>query len=209
MTRVALISATPAAIAPAVAGLADAFPEAEPWNLLDDKLLADARAGGPSARMSALIGYAVDAGAHGVLLTCSLYGEAARSAARGVPVLAPDDAAFTKVAESGYRRVLTVASLEEALADSVARLTGAAPGVAVDGVVSPAAFQVSDGRALARALHDTCAPCTNGVEAVVLAQYSLAPAAAELARSLGLPVISGPHTAAAALRRAVLGGERP
>ncbi|MFI6293565.1 hypothetical protein ACIBEJ_18385 [Nonomuraea sp. NPDC050790] len=209
MTRIALISAVPAAIAPAVAGLADAFPEAEPWNLLDDKLLADARAAGPSARMSALIGYAVAAGAHGVLLTCSLYGAAARSAGQPVPVLAPDDAAFRQVAESGHRRVLAVASLEEALADSVARLSAAAPGVAVDGVVSPAAFGVADRRELARALHDSCAPFAARVEAVVLAQYSLAPAAGVLAASLGLPVVSGPHAAAAALRRAVLDGEWP
>ncbi|WP_157248992.1 hypothetical protein [Nonomuraea typhae] len=208
MTRVALISATPAAIAPAVTGLADVFPEAEPWNLLDDKLLADARTGGPSPRMSALIRYAVSSGADGVLLTCSLYGEAARSAGEGVPVLAPDDAAFAEVTTRGYRHVLVVASFDEALADSMARLKQAADGVYVSGAVSPDAFQVTDPEVLVRALRETCARHAPHVDAVLLAQYSLAPAARELAAGLGRPVISGPHTAAAHLK-ALLQGGRP
>ena len=47
---VALIHATPAAMAPARAAFADRFPEARLWNLLDDLLISDAEAAGSGRR---------------------------------------------------------------------------------------------------------------------------------------------------------------
>ena len=44
--RIALISATPLAIAPATAAITAALPAATVWNLLDDRLLADAQTEG-------------------------------------------------------------------------------------------------------------------------------------------------------------------
>ncbi|MCX4660805.1 hypothetical protein ACIBCB_19450 [Streptomyces uncialis] len=252
--RIALISATPTAMAPAVAGLAEEFPAAEPWSLLDDRLLADAPQDGPLPpalvdRMRRLIGHALAGGADGVLLTCSLYGSVTETVDTPVPLLAPDTAAFERALalSSGTGRVLVLASFETAMRDSVARFSAAsaasaaseasaasaasvaaasagvgsavaAPaavgsaasgsGAEVVGVVAPDAFDAArEGNlpALRDALRDACLPHLTGADVVLLAQYSLAPAAASLSTALGVPVVSGPQAAAAALRSALTG----
>ncbi|MFF8960342.1 aspartate/glutamate racemase family protein [Streptomyces sp. NPDC014894] len=215
--RIALISATPTAVAPAVAGLAEEFPAAEPWNLLDDRLLTDAPDHGPLPprlvdRMRRLIGHALAGGADGVLLTCSLYGPVVDGIETPVPLLAPDTAAFAQALalspESGG--VLVLASFEAALRDTTARFSAAAAaaGSAAEpvGAVAPDAFGAArreDPAALFEALRNACAP--HRADVVLLAQYSLAPAAAPLSTALGLPVVSGPRAAAVALRSALTG----
>ncbi|MDJ1134853.1 hypothetical protein [Streptomyces iconiensis] len=201
--RIALISATPAAIGPAVAGLAAEFPAARPWNLLDDTLLADAAARGGvvpelATRMRRLIAYAVAGGARGVLLTCSLYGPLVTRVRARVPVLAPDTAAFEAALSGGHRRVLVLASFEAALEDSLARFTAAARAA---GAATEAVGAVATGPPL-----DAARAYADEVDAVLLAQYSLAPHTEELAAGLGLPVHSGPQAAARALKSALAEG---
>ena len=215
--RIALIHATTAAIAPAMDGLAAGFPEAEPWNLLDDRLLPDADAAGGltaelSERMSGLIEYACGAGAAGVLLTCSMYGPVA-TAAVGVPVLAPDEGAFERVVREHWGGVLVVASFDTAGRDAAARLRTvldeAGSETRVASVTATAAVgpsRTGDAGAIAHACFDAIAP-VGGHDAVVLAQYSLAPAAERLEARLGLPVVSGPRAAAALLKARLT--ERP
>ncbi|ALG12517.1 hypothetical protein [Kibdelosporangium phytohabitans] len=181
--RIALISATTAAIGPAVAGLAEEFPQADPWNLLDDKLLPDAESSGGvtpqlADRVRRLIAHAADS-ADAVLLTCSMYGFIAEESSV-IPVLAPDAAAFEQA--RARRSLLVVASLESALHDTLSRLDHPnATGV----VSSPADIA------------DACRAHT--VDAVLLAQYSLTP----YAPKLDIPVISGPRSAAAKLKAVV------
>lgn len=208
--RVALIHGTAAAVAPAAAGLAAAFPEAEPWNLLDDRLLPDADAAGGltpalAERMSRLIGFAHAEGASAVLLTCSMYGTVATAADLDIPVLAPDEAAFARVVHEGWSSVVVVGSFDTAAQDAGARLrstlAAARVGTRVDVVTAGAAMEPSrkgDTAGLTRALLE--AVSGTEVDAVVLAQYSLAPAAEDLERRLGLPVVSGPQAAAAMLK---------
>jgi hypothetical protein len=208
--RIALISATPAAIGPATSALAAEFPEADVWNLLDDKLLADADEQGGlgddlAARMRRLIDHAVAGGADGVLLTCSMYGPVARERDLGLPVLAPDEAAFDELV--GYRTILVVASLESALRDALARLsaflTESGARATVRGVVSAEAFEATragDADRLATVLSTTAREHAAGADAVFLAQYSLAPATAAVAELSGLPVVAGPVSAAVRLR---------
>ncbi|ANN17717.1 hypothetical protein SD37_20075 [Amycolatopsis orientalis] len=199
--RIALISATPAAIPPAVDALATGFPRARPWNILDDRLLADVGEDGRTpaldGRMRRLIDYAVTGGADGVLLTCSLYGAVTKQVDAPVPLLAPDEAAFDDALSSGCRRILVVASLASALRDSTTRFEQAArdQGIAVEvgGVLAP------------DRLVETCRAKAGDRDLILLAQYSLAPAADELSAALGLPVVSGPRSAAARLK-AVIGG---
>ncbi|GGR88980.1 hypothetical protein GCM10010252_29820 [Streptomyces aureoverticillatus] len=202
--RIALISATPAAIGPAVAGLADDFPDAAPWNLLDDALLTDADAQGGltpalAERMRRLIAYAVEGGARGVLLTCSLYGPVAERAAADVdvPVLAADAAAFAAALAGGHRRILVLATFEAALSDSLERFRAAAraAGSSVEAV----------GRVIAPGQSEDHHPDPGDADGVLLAQYSLAPHADALAAGLGLPVHAGPRAAARVLRAAVGG----
>ncbi len=69
---VALIHATPAAMAPARAAFADRFPQARLWNLLDDLLISQAEEAGRITpplrrRMERLIEQARDGGADAVL----------------------------------------------------------------------------------------------------------------------------------------------
>ncbi|MEU5870461.1 hypothetical protein AB0A73_02755 [Glycomyces sp. NPDC047369] len=212
--RIALIHGTTAAVAPAVDGLAAGFPEAEPWNLLDDRLLPDADAAGGltpelAERMSRLIAYARDGGAAGVLLTCSMYGPVAEATDIGIPVLAPDQAAFARVARERWPGVLVVASFETAARDAGRRLRAVADGTEVESATSTAAMAPSrsgDVQGLADALHATVS-AGRGYDAVVLAQYSLAPAAELLQDRLGIPVVSGPLAAAALLKSQLT--ERP
>lgn len=213
--RIALIHATTAAIAPAVAGVNTVFPGAEVWNILDDKLLPDADAHGGLApqlvaRMSRLIDLALANGAAGVLLTCSMYGSVAQATTADVPVLSPDEAAFEKAIAGNYGKVLMVASFESALNDSVARfaefLRANGSATKVVGETVPAAFiatKAGDVSALTAALIEAAKPYVGSVDAVLLGQYSLAPAAIALEEALGLPVISGPQSAALKLKSAV------
>ncbi|WP_410657667.1 hypothetical protein [Amycolatopsis sp. lyj-112] len=199
--RIALISATPAAIGPAVDALATEFPRAQPWNILDDRLLADVGHSGRTSalddRMRRLIDYAVTGGADGVLLTCSLYGEIAKQTDAPVPVLAPDEAAFDEALASGHAKVLMVASLASALSDSTARFEQAAYDKGID---------VEVGRVHAPdKLVETCRGHAAGWDLVLLAQYSLSPAADELSAALGLPVVSGPRSAAVRLKAVIEG----
>lgn len=210
---VALISATPVAIPPAQAAIGAAFDEVDVWNILDDRLMVEAQARGGltealSARMGTLIDFAIGQGADAVLLTCSLYGPVAERHVDGpVRVLAPDRAVFDDVLARGYGRVLVVASFTEAQADSAQRLREAAAlqelDVTVTGVSVPDAMSSSASGDVAQLIDDLATavqPLVAGIDAVLLAQYSLAPARDELEQRLGVPVLSGPASAAALLR---------
>ncbi|MDR7188239.1 Asp/Glu/hydantoin racemase [Microbacterium sp. BE35] len=213
--RIALISAVPAAIHPAESAIRDQIPDAELWNILDDRLLSDAdNRGGLDEnlrnRMNRLIEHALGEGADAVLLTCSLYGTVAQQFDADVPVLAPDDAAFAAVARGGFERVLVVASFEGAKADTMARLDaflrGAGAQAQIIGVAVPAAMapaKTGDQRQLVQALIDGSLMVSESVDAVLLAQYSLAPAGEELEVALGVPVLSGPLNSASLLRQAL------
>lgn len=210
---IALISATPAAIGPATAGLAANFPDATVWNILDDRLLKDAQeqsgiTPGLEERMRRLIEHALAEGADGVLLTCSMYGSVAHAfPTPAVPILAPDDASFAAVVAGRYSRILVVASFETALVDAQQRLEQVlaeqGAGTEVLAAVAEGALNATtanDGDALLRSLLDACEGYRGKVDAVLLAQYSLAPAASALGENLGMPVLSGPDAAAALLR---------
>jgi uncharacterized protein YgbK (DUF1537 family) len=209
---VALISATPAAIPPTQQGFSDEFPSAVLWNLLDDRLLPDARAAGGvtptlERRMARLIRHAVDGGADAVLLTCSMYGGVTGRVPVPVPIYAPDEAAFADIVAGGYRKILLVASIESALEDSITRLQAeidecGQPAV-VQGALATAAFDAANrGNTadLVTAIRDACGDIDEDVDAVFLAQYSLAPARDALTSALGVPVHSGPHSAARTIR---------
>lgn len=218
---VALVGATSAAIPPTTQAFRQEFPEARLWNLLDDRLLSEAiDAGGLTEdlreRMSRLIRYAIDGGAAGVLLTCSMYGPIAHAAdaETDVPVHAADDAAFDEATRAGYERLVLLSSLPAALADARNRLAAFQSerrgGPEVRGILAPGAFEASDAgdtaslvASLASAVRDAA---SEGwiPDGVLLSQYSLAPAADQLAALVGLPVLSGPGIAARELRHQLL-----
>lgn len=199
--RIALISAVTSAWAPIHDAFALGFPEAELWNLLDDRLLGDAAGQGGltpplTGRMETLIRHAMDGGADAVLLTCSLYGPVAHDLAPGaqVPVAGPDDALFASARASGAQRIGVLSSGAAPLADSVARLREALPDREVTGILTADASP----EASLDAVRAVPAP-----DLLVLGQYSLAGLAAPLGEALRLPVLAGPPLAVAALRSAL------
>jgi Asp/Glu/hydantoin racemase len=210
---IALISGTPAAVEPATTGMATEFSDATVWNILDDRLLTDANAIGSVsphlyARMTRLIEHARAEGAAGILVTCSMYGGVAHDFdTDDFPILAADDAVFAAGLTGNYRRILLVASFASALADTEQRFAAAAAaaGRTIDvlSLVPDGAFaatQAKDPAALTAALIAACLPFVGAVDAVLLGQYSLAPTADALEAAIGIPVLSGPTSAAALLR---------
>lgn len=208
---IALISAVRASIPPTLDAFSAGFPDAQPWNIVDDRLLEDANAQGGltphlQLRMERLIDHALAEGASAVLLTCSLYAPVAHEAAANtdVPVLAPDDAVFLAVTDEGYRNVLLVSSAAGPLEDSVTRLRAfAGPHVTVVGALAedaaPAARR-GDTDAVVDAIASAVDASLTDFEAVVLGQFSLAPAAEALATRLRTPVLAGPQYAVKRLR---------
>lgn len=212
---VALIHASPASVAPAKAAFADAFPGAELWNLLDDRLVVDAdEAGGLTpelhGRMSSLIRYALDGGASAVQLSCSMYGPVAADAAveATVPVLASDQAMFDHVREAGVARVGVLGSLESAASDSAARLETALAGTptsvtwAVAAGAAPAA-NAGDLDLLEERMVTAARTLAQDVDLVVIAQYSLSPTLRAVSAAVDVPVLSPPHLAATTLRESL------
>jgi len=221
---VAMVHATPAAIAPAVAAFGERFPEADLWHLLDDRLVSDAEEAGGllpplRRRMLSLIGHAVSGGADGVLLTCSMYGPVAGLAGQlwDRPVTGSDEAMYERVAAERPARVAVLGSLETAVADSTRRLrqllaergvdgeaAAPGPGTEVLGVLCPGAAAAASGgdrAALLASLRSAAEPLAATVDVFLLGQYSLTGVHTELERALGAPVWSPPHAAAELLRR--------
>jgi len=217
---IALVSAVPAAIAPAEAAFTEVFPDAQVWNILDDRLLeeADDRGGITpelSERMVRLIRHAVTEGADGILLTCSIYGQVAHAISDqvDVPLFGADDAAFDAAVQAGYRSILLIAPASGPLADSARRLAQAAEnaGVALDivpvvAVGAAAAARTGDIDALVARLNEAYLSIDVPVDAILLGQYSISPGAAGLASLTGLPVLATPQRAAAALKAALEAG---
>lgn len=211
---IAAVHNTTASIAPLRAALAHELPEAVLWNLMDDRLGADAdSAGGLNPglrdRMLDLIRHGVTGGADAVLIACSMYGEVRTIAEKliATPVFASDADMISEIAALAPQRVAVLASLQGSAADSTARITAALADT------NPASSEVlpvfcrdaaeAAERADISTLVDVFATELNltgrEFDLVCIAQYSLSPAAAALADKIGVPVISPPRSAARAI----------
>src|SRR6266508_3017186 len=130
--RVALIHALAHSVAPVNAEFDRVWPDCERMNLLDDSLSTDLARSETgldermTARLVALAGYAIDAGAQGILFSCSAFGPCIDVVAQrwpDIPVLKPNEAMVADAA----RRVVDQGAEVIALAQfSIAR---AAPAV--------------------------------------------------------------------------------
>ena len=210
---IALISATMAAIGPIERAWARSERRVEMWNILDDRLLVDAAEFGgvvPSLqeRMNRLITHAVTEGADGILLTCSLYGSVARERSTGlsIPIFGPDDAAFNAIVADNPRRIAVVGSNDLSIADSVQRLRAHAATRGIDPDLipmfvagAPAASKADGVDELTRSVVAQAELIDPPVDAILIAQYSLALVADDVQRLTGVPVFSGPERAVAAM----------
>lgn len=214
-----MIHAVPAAHRTAEEAFAREFPQATVWNVLDDRLLADARgAGGLTGalrrRMLRLISHVMDGGAQALLLTCSSYGEVVDTARAlwTVPVLKSDESMFKAALAGPYRRVAVVASTPPAVPAAVAQLEALVPAIRPDrplDIVTALSEEAAtaDAEAAARHLADALRAAGGAdADAVLLAQYSLTPAREALADLVGVPVLDGAGAAARELRGLLTSG---
>lgn len=227
-SRIALVHALDESVRPAQEAFARLWPEARCFDLLDTSLSADrAQAAGNLAaingRIAMLADYARDSAGvggrtAGILFTCSAFGDAIDATKRGIPIpiLRPNEAAFSAALELGSRFLIVVsfepsaAVLEQELR-AMADDKGSA--VSVDCVVARGALdalRAGDGAShdglVAEAVRAHC----GSPDAILLGQFSMARARATVEASAGgLPVITTPDSAVRELRRLVAAKANP
>lgn len=206
MPRIALIHALGHSVAPVNAAFERDWPEASRMNLLDDSLSADlARSGvGLDAamheRFQRLAQYAIDAGAEGLLFTCSAFGPCIDAVARrhaSLPVLKPNQAMIDEarfgIGKLGLIATFapTLASMPSEFGDDVDLDPGLADG-ALDALDAGDALRHDELiAAKARQLRE------RGCTRIALAQFSMARAREACEAASGLPVLT---TVASAVR---------
>jgi hypothetical protein len=212
--RVALIHATPLAMAPIASAFAQLWPQARCMNLLDDTLSLDRAAAGQLTpqmvqRFVDLARYAKGTGCQGILFTCSAFGPAIEAAARaaGLPTLKPNEAMFEQaLAAAPAGRLGLVATFEASLAPMSQELLALAArqGRLVDlqTVFVPEAMQdLAEARG---ALHDekiaAGARTLQGCDVIMLAQFSMAQARPAVQQAVACSVLSSPDCAVIALK---------
>ena len=209
--RIGLVHALSHSVAPINAELERAWPEAARMNLLDDSLSADlARAGAlddaMTARFVGLAGYVFSTGAEAILFTCSAFGPCIDEVARrwpDRPVLKPNEAMIDEacaLARRGRGRIALVATFAPTLASMPAEFP---PGVTVVPVLvegALAALDRGDAPVHDRLVADAVARASPDVDAIALAQFSLARAAEAVKDVARAPVVTTPGSAVRALR---------
>ena len=217
--RVMLVHALTESLTPIHKAFSTHWPEAETYDLLDSSASADHAANDGlldarmKARFLALGRYAAEAGSRkggtdGVLFTCSAFGPAIEAVkqALAIPVLKPNEAAFTQALAIGKRIGLLVTfepslkSLSIELSD-MARQQGIS--LSLEARVIPAALvALHAGQPEEHdALIAQAAAALPAVDAVVLGQVSMARAAAAVSGQGAVPVITTPESAVIEMRR--------
>lgn len=208
---IAVVHSTTASISPVAAAFETELPGARLWNLIDDRLGPDADAAGTLTaalrdRMLNLIRHGIAGGADAVVMACSMYGEVREIAEKLVttPVFSSDADMMDEIVRAAPRRVAVLASLHTATADTSTRLRDVLQRAGLD---SEVVGVYCDGAAAAAAADDLAGLTgalatgadTGRFDLLCLAQYSLSPAAADLATKTGVPVVSPPQLAARAV----------
>lgn len=212
--RICLIHATPVAMQPVHDAFAEAWPAAEPVDLLESALSPDRAADDDlteamTGRIRELAAYAERrVGAAGILFTCSAFGPAIEAAARdaAVPVLKPNEAMFEAALAAGGRLGL-LATFAPSLPSMAAefeemRIAAGSDAELVSHVVPDAMARLRAGDADGhnRLLAEGAAVLA-ACSAVMLAHFSTSRALPAVSEALGRPVLTAPHAAVAALRR--------
>lgn len=214
--RIALIHAVAVAIPPVQAAFRTLWPEARTTNLFDDSLPDDRVADGDaltpamSARIMSLARYVSQAGAQGILFTCSAFGPAIEAAARAlapVPVLKPNEAMFEEALRAGDRIGMLAtfgpacASMEAEFAEAASDAGRQAAGletVLVHGALD--ALKAGDAASHDQLVADA-APRLRHCDAVMLAHFSTSRALTAVREKVpGLRFLTAPDAAVAALR---------
>ncbi|MGC5796099.1 arylsulfatase [Sphingomonas sp. NFX23] len=210
--RIAIIHATPAAMAPIREAFRSIWPEAEPVNILEDSLAPDRAKAADipeklSGRIASLTRYAVSTGSEAVLFTCSAFGPAIEKAAAtvDVPVLKPNAAMFEAVIARGGKTAMlytfapAAESMEEEFRKEAMRLGSDAE---ICSMFVPGAIEALHAGQMAthNGLIAEAARSLSGVDSITLAQFSMAPALRQTQAATPIPVLSSPEQAVMKLR---------
>jgi hypothetical protein len=220
--RIALIHAVHPAMAPIRAAFASDWPEAEAINLLDDSLAIDRAKDADVTpammqRFTDLTDYVIRQGADAILFTCSAFGPAIEHEARTrkLPILKPNEAMFDAALEVGTHigplhvgMIATfgpsVGTMEAEFAEETARRKLWARITTILVPEARTALDMGDldghNRLVAAAVSKLGA-----VDAIMLAHFSTAPAAAAVRAVTRVPVFTAPNAAVAKLRALLTG----
>jgi Asp/Glu/hydantoin racemase len=214
--RIFLIHATPAAVEPVNDAFDRLWPQARRSNLLDDSLSSDLAQSGRldecmTARFLALSRYAANAGANGILFTCSAFAPAidACKAQLSIPVLKPDEAMIER-ALSGGGRIAVLATFEPSVAAALASFREAADRMGmhadVESIFVAGAFDAkkrddvaTHDALIAAAASTAAARC----DVICFAQFSMASAASQAQAAAGKRVLTSADSAVAKMKQLV------
>lgn len=217
-TRIALIHAVAVAIEPVREAFRELWPQAECGNILDDSLSLDRERDGVlttamTQRILALAEYGAATGAAGILFTCSAFGSAIEAAAARarIPVLKPNEAMFEAALASGQRigMLATFAPSVQSMEDEFREMaeTRRSPATIETYCVPGAMAALKAGDAVEHNRLVAQAACRFAdCDAVLLAHFSTARAAAAVSAVLDRPVLTSPGSAVAKLRAVIAEG---
>jgi Asp/Glu/Hydantoin racemase len=213
--RIALIHAVVVAMQPIEDAFKALWPDADRANILDDSLSPD-REKDPGLtpamfrRFEALTRYGISIGAQAVLFTCSAFGEAIEAAAAKseVPVLKPNEAMFEAALCSG-RRIGMLATFEPSVGSMEQEFRELAAARGIDATIESycvpgamAALRAGDGGTHDRLIAEA-APRLRHCDAILLAHFSTARAAAAVSAVTSQPVLTSPGSAVIKLKTAL------
>lgn len=206
-TRIALIHATRLAIDPVVSACSTLWPDIEHISLLDESLSIDRRksvhlSDDLTGRIIALSRYAEELGSAGILYTCSAFGNAIEQAAASskLPVLKPNEAMFEKAFSLGNRVAMiytfppSVSGMEQEFHEEARKRNSKARIHSVFAEGAREALEKSDVETHNRIIAQTAKDVQN-IDVILLAHFSMAPAADLVRTTTNLPVLSSPETA--------------
>lgn len=213
--RIALIHATRLAIDPIEAAARRLWPEAETVSILEEGLSLDrakskALAADLKNRIVSLARYAEGIGADGILYTCSAFGEGIDQAAKTsqIPVLKPNEAMFKAAFAHGDRAVMIYtfppsagSMMGEFSEEARRRGSGAAlTTVFCDGAL--AAKRAGDHETHDHLIAETAARIDDA-DVIMLAQFSMASAAALARTRTTIPILTSPDAAIEEIKQMV------
>ena len=194
-------------MAPIEAAFRELWPEARIAHLLEDSLYSDFVAEGRLSdamvgRFRTLGRYCADAGAQAILFTCSAFGPAIDAVKRDllIPVLKPNEALYDELAARGGRTAL-LATFAPTLPSMMTEIGEHLRSRGGDAVVEPHLVEGALDALTAgdSSLHDRliadAASRHSAMDAIALAQFSMAPARPLAEARVRVPVLTTPDSA--------------
>lgn len=205
--RIALIHALRHSPPPIEAAFRAMWPEPVLMSLLDTSLSADLAAEGKltpamTERFLTLSRYAVGTGADGILFTCSAFGpciEAVAAEFAPMPVLKPNEAMIEE-ATAHHTRIGLLSSFPGTLASMPAEFPAHVQLTPMLAEGALAALDAGDVAEHDRLVVEAAKRFGPEVEAIALAQFSLAHCAEAVAQATGKPVFTTPGSAVRKLK---------